>query len=153
MNTYEQNLVSSLESKDINERAVAAIELGKCGYIEALPKLRAIAVEDEDITALAGMYACWRLGEDNVSIKRIISMLDSSDEALVQQAVHTASAIGQDLVPKVKQFLDEGNKPNNSVLHLLEEIGGDEALHLIRSVDRSDPQLAQEIDDILLDWE
>jgi HEAT repeat protein len=146
-------LIRALGSADNQERAEAAIKLGQQKVSRALPDLRALSSDEDAVVSLAAMFACWQLGEDRIAIDRIFSALNSEDEALMQQAVHTVSAIGRPLVPKLKPFLDHAPEIAISALRLLEEIGGSEALDAIKATRSTDPEVSALVDEILEDWE
>lgn len=146
-------LIRSLGSADRHERAQAAILLGKRQATSALGELRALVEDEDPIVALAGMFACWKLGEDRISMDRLLSAFKSGDEALVQQAVQTICAIGVPLIPRLTPLLSQSTENAMLALKLLEEIGGAEALHAIQAVQPADKEMSELVEEILEDWE
>ena len=146
-------LIRSLGSADRQERAEAAIKLGQQKVAHALPDLRSLSIDDDAVVALAAMFACWQFGEDRIEIDRILSALNSENEALIQQAVHTVSAIGSPLIPKLKPFLGQAPEVAMPALRLLEEIGGTEALDAVKATRSADAEVSALVDEILEDWE
>ena len=144
---------SSLSSADRNRRAEAAIKLGQHSVAKALPALRMMVDDDDPVVALSAMYACWKLGEDRISIDRIIKALSSDDEEQIQQAVHTACALGSSIVPKLEPLLDATKKRASLALQLLEEIGGPEAMLAIRKMENTDNDVVDLAREILEDWD
>lgn len=148
-----ESLLLALASTNRHERAFAAIKLGEKGVESALPKLRALVDEDDDIVAMAGMYACRQLGEDRTSIKRFISALRSGEEEIVQQAVHTICRLGTFMVPKLKSLLHEPPETAMLALELLGEIGGDEARQAVFELRTDDERVRGLAEELLEDWD
>lgn len=146
-------LITLLDSDNRHARAVAAIELAQHNIIGALPKLRTLVDDEDNIVALSGMYACWMLGEDRVSIERMIHALDSEDEESVQLAVQIVTEMGDFLVPKLETKLNDSPKVTIQVLNMLDEISSPSALAVVKSVKTDDPQVIQLIEEILEDWD
>ncbi len=146
-------LLELLESENRHARAVAAIKLGQGKVAEALPRLRKLADDKDDIIALAGMYACWKLGEDRVSIERVITAVSSEDEEVVQQAVQTVTAFGDFLIPKLVPLINQSPELTTDIVNLLELVGGPGALDVIKSINTDDPEVVELINEIIHDWD
>ena len=146
-------LIELLDSNNAHARAVAAIQLGQQNVRQALPKLLEFINDKDDIVALAGMYACWLLGEDKVSIERIIKALDSENEEVIQQVIQTVTAMGDILIPKLEPLINQSPGVTINALNLLEEIGGPSALAVIKTVKTTDPEVAELVEEILEDWD
>ena len=146
-------LISLLDSDNRHARAVAAIELGKQKIADVLPRLRELVNDNDDIVAFAGMYACWMLGEDKVSIERMVSGLDAEDEEVIQLTVQIVTEMGDFLVPKLKSLIDQSPRLTIQVLNLLEEIGGPSALAVVKAVKADEPEIIELINEILKDWD
>ncbi len=146
-------LFDLLESDNRHARAVAAIQLGQSGVTKALPQIRPLVSDSDDIIAFAAMYACWLLGEDRISIDRLVMALDSEDEEVIQQVAQTITAIGDFLVPKLEALIKQSPKMAIHSLNLLEEIGGPTALTAIKSVESNDQEVTELINEIVEDWD
>jgi hypothetical protein len=109
--------------------------------------------DDDPLVALAGMFACWKLGEERLSMDRLLSAFKSDDEELVQQAVHTVCAIGGPLIPRLTPLLSRSPEDAMLALKLLEEIGGPEALQAIQAVQPADKEMSALVEEILEDWD
>lgn len=151
--TSVPGLIRSLVSADRHERAQASILLGKQGVTSALGELRVLVDDDDPIVALAGMFACWKLGEDRLSMDRLLSAFKSGDEELVQQAVCTVYAIGVPLIPRLTPLLNQSPEDAMLALKLLDEIGGPEALQAIQAVRSADKEVSALVEEILGDWD
>jgi len=146
-------LIRSLGSKDRHERAQAAIQLGEQRATSALGSLRDLVDDDAPIVAVAAMFACWKLGEDRISTERLLSAFKSDDEALVQQAVQTVSAIVPPLIPRLTPLFSQSSADAMLALKLLEEVGGSEALQVIQAVRPKDEGVRKLVEEILEDWD
>lgn len=146
-------LITLLDSSDRHARAVAAIELGKLKVADVLPRLRAMVDDEDDIVAFAGMYACWLLGEDRVSMERMVSALDSEDEEVVQMVAQIVTEMGEFLIPKLDTTITQSPGLTIHALNLLEEIGGPSALAVIKAVKSDDPEVIELINEIVDDWD
>ncbi len=153
MASSRTTLMQSLASNNRYQRATAAIELGKRRIRQALPELRRLTTDSDDIVAIAAMYACWELGEDLISIERIVAALESDSEEDVQQAVETVGAIGEPFVAKLAPLLMQSPDRARLALKLLDEIGGPEARRLVQFMRSDDPDVAALVREILDDWE
>ena len=146
-------LITLLGSDNRHARAVAAIELGKQKVADVLPRLREMVDDKDDVVAFAGMYACWLLGEDRVSIERMVSALDSEDEEVIQQVVQTVTEMGDFLIPKLEKIISQSTWRTIQVLNLLEEIGGPSALAAVKAVKTDKPAVIKLINEIVEDWD
>ena len=145
--------MGSLSSSNRYQRAEAAIKIADNEAAGALPELRELANDSDDMVALTAMYACWKLGEDTISIDRFIKALNSGDEELVQQAVHTICTIGEPMVPKLAPLLQGSQATALLALRLLDDINGPEAMRTVRSMQNPDPAVAMLAREILEEYD
>ena len=154
MNSSSSNeLIKLLNSDNRHARAVAAIQLGQQNNKDVLPTVCDFVNDEDDMVAIAGMYACWRLGEDKISIERMIHALNSDDEDTIQLLIQVVSDMGDSLIPKFDLI---ENPPTQHIIHmliLLEEIGSESALSLIKSIKSDDPEVLTLIKNIVNNWE
>jgi hypothetical protein len=147
------SLIRSLESSDRHRCAEAAIRLGDGKAAAALPRLRELSEADDDVIALAAMYACWKLGDDRIRVTRVIDALASGDEERVQMAVHTACEIGQPMIAKLAPVLLESPERAKIALALLDDIHAPAARRVINELETVDPELAATQEKVLQLWD
>ena len=147
-------LREELGSTDRYLRAQAAIELGQRRDVASLPEVARLLNDPDDLVAVAALYGCVRLGADDVSVERAAESLGSSDEEVMQAAVQALCALGEAAVPKLSALLDEMPSYAVEIVHVLEDIGGEAALAVVRQVAaRPDPPgVAQAAREVLESW-
>ena len=148
-------LIELLQDPDPYKRAEAAIKLASQGLKSAAPMVRKLCADENQMVALAALHASWQLGEDELPIDLLFTALRSEDEALRQQAVQVVSARGEPLIPQITALLGGSTSDTKLAINLLEEIGGDTALHTLQRLPRQNLQLelASLLDEVLEDWE
>lgn len=149
--SQQDRLRRLLDSPNRHEQAEAAIVLADANDTSVLGKMRELAKSEDDLVALAGMYACLTLGAEVFSAERFGAALISDDEELVQLAVHMACGIGSPMVARLTPLLYRSPELTIAVLELLGDIGGAEALDAIRSIDSQDRHITELVRELLLD--
>jgi HEAT repeat protein len=147
-------LRQALHSKDRHERAEAAIELGSRGDEDSLGLLCDMRNEPDDLVAVSAVYACWQLGDQSPSLRRVVANLAAEDEENVQLAVQVLCEMGESAVPKLVELLKADSPHASHVLRILGDIGGPASLAAVRRVARSEnSELVEIAQDLLDDWE
>jgi len=147
------SLIRALDSTDANERAQSAVRLGELQARTALPKLRALTENKDDIVALAAMYSCWLLSEDRINTTRVIDALASDDESLVQEAINVICQIGHPMVDKLRTALSSAVTNASTVLSALDDLHDPAARAIIEEFHTDDPALLALKREILDDWD
>ena len=145
--------MSAMENADPQARALALIELGQGGAPDALAECQKFRNDPDAFVALAAEYVCWMLGDRALNSARLLAALKSDDEALIQQAVETVTAMGAPLVPVLTPLLDAPAVDARLILNVLEEIGGPEAYAAVANAKLSDPSDQELAAEILDEWE
>ncbi len=146
-------LTRALVDGNRHERAVAAIHLGELGASEALERLTALVSDPDPIVSIAAIYACWRLGVEDVDLLPIIYAVSSGAEELVQQAAQTIEAIGNDLLPTLLMLVQEGGEPALLALDLMLEVGTAQAREAVEQLPSINPAVSQRAAAVLADWD
>ncbi len=149
-----RRLLKALDKGDRHDRAEAAVELGQLGVQKARPALEAMLDDSDDLVAVAAIYATWVLGGEEVPIERAAASLASADEEVVQAAVQALCEIGDGAVPGLLALLGSSSPYSRQILHILGDIGGEQARAVLERFSRSgDQDLAEAAGEALEDWE
>jgi HEAT repeat protein len=125
-------LRTALATGDRHDRAMAAIALGQHGVSphglrEARLELEKLLEEEDDLVAVAALYALWKLGGEGLAFDRLARGLASPDEETVQASVEASSRMGAAVVPELVALVDAGSPHSVQILRALGDIGGPRA--------------------------
>ena len=149
-----ESLIALLDSPDPYVRSDAALKLGELKLLKAETKLRAMCEEKSSVAALAAYHALWNMERQPASIALLMESLTSDDEELMQLAVQIVSKIGEHLLSPVIALSKQPNADLETLVMVLEEIGGNDALNALKEIPHdSDSDLSSLIDETIDDWE
>ncbi len=149
----KKQLIEALSSSDPNQRAHAAISLGKQGALDTWPQLKQLTQDPDRLVALSAMYSCWQLRDDPIDARLLIDAASSHDESQVALAVEVISIAGEPMVEDLKSLVTNPVENALVVLDLLDEIGNESARHAIEELQDTQTEIGRYARQLLEEWD
>lgn len=150
----DQHSINALNSDDRYQRTEAAINLAAAGERDALPALQALLNDPDGLVATTALYAVWMLSGELPALDPALAALASDDEEQVQTAAGVLTQMGDALLPELQARLAAQSPYSVAILHLLADIGGQQALTMVRDARNSDqPLVAASAQSVIDEWD
>ena len=146
--------IDALNSSDRYQRVEAAITLAAAGETDALPALQALLADPDGLVATTALYATWMLSGELPALDPALTALASDDEEQVQTASGVLTQMGDALLPELQSRLAAQSPYSAPILRLLGDIGGQQALEMVRDACNSkQAEVAATAQQVIDEWD